>query len=206
MACTLGVARTDADGTWRFLGLLPLADPPRTDAAATIAQARRHVLTVKMVTGDNIAIGRQIASEIGLRGQHPRRGQADHRRRRRRARRGGAPPDRAGRRLRRSVPRAQIRHRQGAAGRGPRGRHDRRRGERRAGAEAGRGRHRRLRRHRRGVGGGACSSGRSRRPCCWARSWPPRSSPRRSSGWACSLPACRGCMSAWCGPIAWSGC
>ncbi len=63
---TLGVARSDAAGTWTFLGLLPLSDPPREDAAETIAQARQHGLTVKMVTGDNVAIGRQIATEIGL--------------------------------------------------------------------------------------------------------------------------------------------
>ncbi len=64
---TLGVARSDDDGTsWRLLGLLPLFDPPREDAAATIAQAQSHGLTVKMVTGDNVAIGRQIATEVGL--------------------------------------------------------------------------------------------------------------------------------------------
>ncbi len=65
---TLGVARSDDGTTWRFLGLLPLSDPPRVDAAETIAQARAHGLTVKMVTGDNVAIGRQIAAEIGLGG------------------------------------------------------------------------------------------------------------------------------------------
>ena len=32
----LGVARREAGGAWRFLGLLPLFDPPRDDSAATI--------------------------------------------------------------------------------------------------------------------------------------------------------------------------
>ena len=36
----LGVARTDAQGQWRFLGVLPLFDPPREDSKATIAAAR----------------------------------------------------------------------------------------------------------------------------------------------------------------------
>jgi len=35
----LGVARADGDGPWRFLGVLPLFDPPRGDARATIATA-----------------------------------------------------------------------------------------------------------------------------------------------------------------------
>lgn len=65
---TLGVARRDEGGDYRFLGLLPLFDPPRADAASTIALATQHGITVKMVTGDNLAIARQIASELGLAG------------------------------------------------------------------------------------------------------------------------------------------
>ncbi len=63
---TLGVARTDDSGKWRFLGLLPLFDPPRQDSASTIATARRMGLDIKMVTGDHEAIARQIASKLGL--------------------------------------------------------------------------------------------------------------------------------------------
>jgi H+-transporting ATPase len=37
----LGVARADQDGKWQFLGVLPLFDPPREEAKATIARARR---------------------------------------------------------------------------------------------------------------------------------------------------------------------
>jgi H+-transporting ATPase len=65
---TLGVARSDDGKHWTFLGLLPLSDPPREDAKAVIAQAHRHGLSVKMVTGDNAAIARQIAAQIGLGG------------------------------------------------------------------------------------------------------------------------------------------
>jgi H+-transporting ATPase len=63
---TLGVARTDQDGRWVFLGLLPLFDPPREDSKETIAQAEAHGIRVKMVTGDNIAIAQEIAGQLGL--------------------------------------------------------------------------------------------------------------------------------------------
>ena len=63
---TLGVARADNGDHWQFLGLLPLYDPPRLDAAETIAQAQAHGIKVKMITGDNVAIGREIAGQLGL--------------------------------------------------------------------------------------------------------------------------------------------
>ncbi len=62
---TLGVARRD-DDRWRFLGLLPLSDPPRADSAETIRRAGEHGITVKMLTGDNTAIAREIAGRVGL--------------------------------------------------------------------------------------------------------------------------------------------
>jgi len=63
---TLGVARTDDDGRWCFLGLLPLFDPPRDDSAQTIATIKRMGLDIRMVTGDHSAIAREVASELGL--------------------------------------------------------------------------------------------------------------------------------------------
>jgi H+-transporting ATPase len=63
---TLGVARRDGGGPWRFLGLLPLADPPRADSAETIADAAAHGVKVKMLTGDNTAIAAEIAGQVGL--------------------------------------------------------------------------------------------------------------------------------------------
>jgi len=63
---TLGVAQTDADAGWRFLGLLPLFDPPRDDSAQTIATAREMGVDIKMVTGDHEAIAREIAGKLGL--------------------------------------------------------------------------------------------------------------------------------------------
>ncbi len=63
---TLGVARTDDNGQWTFLGLLPLFDPPRDDSAETIATTEAMGLDIKMVTGDHVAIARQIAGELKL--------------------------------------------------------------------------------------------------------------------------------------------
>ena len=63
---TLGVARSDGGDGWRFLGLLPLFDPPREDSRETIRQAGEHGIQVKMVTGDNLAIAKQIASKLDL--------------------------------------------------------------------------------------------------------------------------------------------
>lgn len=63
---SLGVAKTDGDGSWRLMGVLALADPPRDDSAATIAAAKELGIDVKMVTGDQVAIGREIARQVGL--------------------------------------------------------------------------------------------------------------------------------------------
>jgi len=63
---SLGVARADQDGQWQFLGVLPLFDPPREQARATIATARRMGVNVKMVTGDALAIARETAGKLGL--------------------------------------------------------------------------------------------------------------------------------------------
>ena len=63
---TLGVARSENGGSWNLLGLLPLFDPPREDAAATIAKAQKHGIEIKMVTGDDVAIAREISAKLGL--------------------------------------------------------------------------------------------------------------------------------------------
>ena len=62
----LGVAQSDANSNWQYVGLIPLYDPPREDSAETIHQAQKMGVEVKMVTGDHAAIAKQIADEIGL--------------------------------------------------------------------------------------------------------------------------------------------
>jgi H+-transporting ATPase len=63
---TLGVARSENRDSWEFLGILPLLDPPREDSADTIADAKKHGIEIKMVTGDDVAIGREISRKVGL--------------------------------------------------------------------------------------------------------------------------------------------
>lgn len=65
---SLGVARADQnqEGAWRFIGVLPLFDPPRPEAKETIADAARMGVGVKMVTGDQMAIARETAKQLGL--------------------------------------------------------------------------------------------------------------------------------------------
>ena len=63
---SLGVARAEGDGPWQILGVLPLFDPPRDDAAATIATARQMGVKVKMVTGDALAIAQETAKTLHM--------------------------------------------------------------------------------------------------------------------------------------------
>jgi H+-transporting ATPase len=62
----LGVARAEGGGKWRLQGVLPLFDPPRDDAKATIATAEQMGVKVKMVTGDALAIAKETAKVLGL--------------------------------------------------------------------------------------------------------------------------------------------
>jgi H+-transporting ATPase len=63
---SLGVARAEGEGQWKFLGVLPLFDPPREDAKATIATAREMGVMIKMVTGDALAIAQETAKKLGM--------------------------------------------------------------------------------------------------------------------------------------------
>ncbi len=63
---SLGVARADEESNWQFAGVLPLFDPPREQAKATIASARQMGVDVKMVTGDQSAIARETAMQLGM--------------------------------------------------------------------------------------------------------------------------------------------
>ncbi len=62
----LGIAKTDDSGRWQYAGLFAIYDPPREDSADTIKIARSMGLNVKMVTGDHIAVAKEIAKEVGL--------------------------------------------------------------------------------------------------------------------------------------------
>ena len=63
---TLGTAKTNEQGKWKYVGLIPLFDPPREDSAATIKTASDMGVNVKMITGDHTAIAKQIAQKVNL--------------------------------------------------------------------------------------------------------------------------------------------
>jgi H+-transporting ATPase len=66
---TLAVGRKRGDEALQLLGLIPLYDPPRDDSKQVIQEMRDHGIDVKMVTGDNAAIAREIGRILGLK-QH----------------------------------------------------------------------------------------------------------------------------------------
>ncbi len=63
---TLAVGRRQGGAPLDLLGLIPLYDPPRDDSKQVIADMQDHGVTVKMVTGDNMAIAREIGGILGL--------------------------------------------------------------------------------------------------------------------------------------------
>jgi len=63
---SLGVARAEGGGPWQLVGVLPLFDPPRTDAKSTIAKALAMGVQIKMVTGDAIAIAKETCKQLAM--------------------------------------------------------------------------------------------------------------------------------------------
>ncbi|CAN1796430.1 Plasma membrane ATPase 4 [Linum perenne] len=71
---SLGVARQEVPektkespgGPWEFVGLLNLFDPPRHDSAETIRRALHLGVNVKMITGDQLAIGKETGRRLGM--------------------------------------------------------------------------------------------------------------------------------------------
>jgi magnesium-transporting ATPase (P-type) len=63
---TLAVARGPETGTPALLGLVSLYDPPRPDAKQLIAELQSLGVPVKMLTGDALAVAREIGQGVGL--------------------------------------------------------------------------------------------------------------------------------------------
>jgi H+-transporting ATPase len=67
---TLGVGyRKPEEEKYHFVGLIPLYDPPREDSKEAIEEAKAKGVDVKMVTGDNLAVAKYIASLLGIEGK-----------------------------------------------------------------------------------------------------------------------------------------
>ncbi len=65
----LAVARIEAAGSARIVGLVSLQDPLRPDSRDLVRQLRELGVSVKMLTGDALPVARQITEELGLIGQ-----------------------------------------------------------------------------------------------------------------------------------------
>lgn len=63
---TLAVARGEGESKPVLLGLVAMEDPPRPDARAMVAALRDLGVSVKMLTGDALAVGQEIATRVGL--------------------------------------------------------------------------------------------------------------------------------------------
>jgi H+-transporting ATPase len=63
---TLAVGRKSADAPFQLLGLIPLYDPPREDSRSVLEEMRTNGVQVKMITGDNIAIAKEIGHILGF--------------------------------------------------------------------------------------------------------------------------------------------
>ncbi|KAG0344527.1 hypothetical protein BG004_004380 [Podila humilis] len=64
----LGVART-VNGSmedFKLIGMIALIDPPRPDSADTIRRCRDMGVDVKMVTGDQLIIAKEVSHRLGL--------------------------------------------------------------------------------------------------------------------------------------------
>lgn len=64
LAIATGTGDTEADLT--LLGLVGIADPPRTEAIEAIARARAAGIKTVMITGDHPVTARAIACELGI--------------------------------------------------------------------------------------------------------------------------------------------
>ncbi|KAJ5280276.1 ATPase P-type K/Mg/Cd/Cu/Zn/Na/Ca/Na/H-transporter [Penicillium angulare] len=63
---SLGVAVKKNNEDWTLLGMLPMFDPPREDTAQTISEAQNLGISVKMLTGDALAIAKETCKMLAL--------------------------------------------------------------------------------------------------------------------------------------------
>jgi len=64
---TLGVAfKNCSDDSYKFVGLIPLFDPPREDSLVSIEDAKAKGIEIKMLTGDNIEVAKYISEILNI--------------------------------------------------------------------------------------------------------------------------------------------
>jgi H+-transporting ATPase len=63
---SLAVAIKEEGKDWQLLGIMSMQDPPRPDSASTIREAQDLGINIKMLTGDAVAIAKELAKQLGL--------------------------------------------------------------------------------------------------------------------------------------------
>ena len=63
---TIAVAKTNGEGANKFIGIMALTDPPRSDSKAMIEEIKSLGIKPIMLTGDSTAIAREIAYDVGI--------------------------------------------------------------------------------------------------------------------------------------------
>lgn len=63
---TIAVAVAKSDRDFQLVGIAALFDPPREDAAAMLASIKALGVDIKMLTGDALPIGKEIAIQVGI--------------------------------------------------------------------------------------------------------------------------------------------
>ncbi|KAI8872980.1 H(+)-ATPase [Ramicandelaber brevisporus] len=51
---------------WELIGMVTFLDPPRPDSAETIARCQDMGVTVKMITGDQLVIAKEVCARLGM--------------------------------------------------------------------------------------------------------------------------------------------
>jgi magnesium-transporting ATPase (P-type) len=64
---SLAIAKKN-DSRFNLVGLVALEDPIRPDAYKTVQEIKDLGITVKILTGDNVAIAQEVAKDVGLKG------------------------------------------------------------------------------------------------------------------------------------------
>lgn len=62
---TIAVATKEGEN-WEMTGIVALYDAPREDAAEILVELKNLGITVKMLTGDALPVGKEIAAEVGI--------------------------------------------------------------------------------------------------------------------------------------------
>ncbi|GAA5900180.1 plasma-membrane proton-efflux P-type ATPase [Sporobolomyces salmoneus] len=63
---SLGVAIKEEGKDWELLGLISMSDPPRHDTPATVREAQDLGISIKMLTGDAVAIAKETCRQLAL--------------------------------------------------------------------------------------------------------------------------------------------